>query len=116
VKPGSTVRSAWNVRHLRDDENVLRTMPLAAVTDAVPAGLQGTGQTRRGILERRDQPEREPREQSHRQRDRQSTRVQRNLVEARQVRRSERDQQIENRISDDDAEHARGQSEQCALE
>ena len=75
-------------RHLRDDEHVLRAILRLTLSAAAPTGPQRGMDLRAGAPQRRDEPEREPRDRGHGQRENERSRIQRDGVDAGQTSRA----------------------------
>ena len=125
VNPGSTVRSAWNVRIISPaltsstsamatwaTTRRLRARWRSRLTLAVrPALRRASGNPRPGIFQRRDQSEQQAREQRKSQREPERPGVEGDFAQARQIRRTNGHQEAQARIGEPDAEHAADEPE-----
>ena len=92
IRPGGDQQHRGQ-RDLRDDQRVARAMPLAAFARAARAVLQRRRHVRPRVLQDRNRAEQQAGDERDAEREQQDDRIERDLVEARQLRRLQVEQQ-----------------------
>ncbi len=103
-------------RHLHDDERATGAVSLLAVARRAAAHAKRRAELRTGVLEDRNRPEEQCRDERDRQRVKKRRHIDRDRIEPRNVRRRKRRQQAQRAVCEGQAEDAASHSEHEALE